>query len=91
MLEFSIGADSVQGAADITFPIMAMCAKELNLKGSFRYGPDDYRLAVDLTASGRLKVNDLISHKFDFKNAEEAFQNFKAGKGIKILIEGPTE
>lgn len=70
---------------------MAMCSKELTVKGSFRYGPDDYRLAVELAGSGSLNVKDLISHRFDFKNAEEAFQTFKAGKGIKILIEGPTE
>jgi D-xylulose reductase len=81
----------IQGAADVSFPIMAMCSKELTVKGSFRYGPDDYRLAVELAASGRLQVKELISHKFDFKNAEEAFQSFKAGKGIKILIQGPTE
>ena len=70
---------------------MAMCAKELTVKGSFRYGPDDYKVAVDLVSSGKVKVKDLISSKFAFKEAESAFNDFKAGKGIKILIEGPTE
>lgn len=27
------------GKADISFPILVACAKEVNLKGSFRYGP----------------------------------------------------
>jgi threonine dehydrogenase-like Zn-dependent dehydrogenase len=40
------------GKPDITFPIMAMCTKELNVKGSFRYGSGDYQTAVDLVASG---------------------------------------
>lgn len=79
-----------QGAADITFPIMAMCAKELNVKGSFRYGSGDYALAVDLIESGRLNVKELISRKVKFEDAEEAFKDVKAGKGIKILIEGPS-
>ncbi|RDI79292.1 hypothetical protein Vi05172_g10724 [Venturia inaequalis] len=78
------------GAADITFPIMAMCAKELNVKGSFRYGSGDYALAVDLIESGRLNVKELISRKVKFEDAEEAFKDVKAGKGIKILIEGPS-
>jgi D-xylulose reductase len=69
---------------------MAMCAKELNVKGSFRYGPGDYRLATDLIASGRVKVKELISKKVAFEDAEQAFNDTKAGKGIKILIEGPT-
>jgi D-xylulose reductase len=68
---------------------MAMCAKELNVKGSFRYGPGDYKLAVDLISSGRVKVKELISKKVAFEDAEEAFKDVKAGKGIKILIEGP--
>jgi D-xylulose reductase len=78
-----------QGAAEIKFPIMAMCAKELNVKGSFRYGPGDYKLAVDMISSGRVQVKDLISRKVAFEDAEEAFKDVKAGKGIKILIEGP--
>lgn len=80
-----------QGAADVTFPIMTMCAKELNVKGSFRYGSGDYQLAVDLISSGRVKVKELISKKVAFEDAEEAFRDVKAGKGIKILIEGPKK
>ncbi|KAE9969345.1 hypothetical protein EG328_006935 [Venturia inaequalis] len=85
-----IDATGAEGAADITFPIMAMCAKELNVKGSFRYGSGDYALAVDLIESGRLNVKELISRKVKFEDAEEAFKDVKAGKGIKILIEGPS-
>lgn len=37
------------GKSDINFPIMAMCTKELNVKGSFRYGPGDYATAVKVS------------------------------------------
>jgi D-xylulose reductase len=79
------------GKPDITFPIMAMCTKELNVKGSFRYGSGDYQTAVDLVASGRISVKELITGKVTFDDAESAFADVKAGKGIKILIEGPAE
>jgi D-xylulose reductase len=79
------------GKPDITFPIMAMCTKELNVKGSFRYGAGDYQTAVDLVATGRICVKELITNKVKFDNAEAAFSDVKAGKGIKILIEGPEE
>jgi len=78
------------GKPDITFPIVAMCTKELNLKGSFRYGSGDYKLAVDLVASGKINVKELITNKVKFEDAESAFQDVKAGKGIKVLIEGPS-
>ncbi|KAF2839225.1 GroES-like protein [Patellaria atrata CBS 101060] len=79
------------GKPDIEFPIVAMCVKELNLKGSFRYGSGDYALAVDLVGSGRLSVKELITGQVKFEDAEKAFEDVKAGKGIKILIEGPKE
>ncbi|KAF1944657.1 hypothetical protein EJ02DRAFT_340559, partial [Clathrospora elynae] len=89
-----MGGTYVQGGMgkpDITFPIMAMCTKELNVKGSFRYGSGDYQTAIDLVASGRISVKELITGKVKFEDAESAFRDVKQGKGIKILIEGPDE
>lgn len=77
------------GKSEITFPIMAACAKELTIKGSFRYGSGDYQLAVDLISTGRVSVKELITGQVKFEDAEQAFKDVKAAKGIKILIEGP--
>lgn len=79
------------GKSDIDFPIMAMCTKELNVKGSFRYGSGDYQTAVDLVATNRISVKELVTGKVKFDDAEAAFKDVRAGKGIKILIEGPEE
>lgn len=70
--------------------MMTMVSKELTVKGSFRYGPGDWALAIDLIGSGRVSVKELISKKVRFEDAEEAFGDTKAAKGIKILIAGPT-
>ena len=79
------------GKPDITFPIMALCMKEITAKGSFRYGSGDYRLAVDLVSQGKIDVKKLITGTVKFEEAEEAFKSVKAGKGIKVLIAGPNE
>lgn len=87
-----MGGSYVQGGMgrdEITFPIMAACTKELTVKGSFRYGAGDYAMAVDLTSSGKIDVKPLISRKVGFEQAEQAFEDVKAGKAIKVLIEGP--
>jgi D-xylulose reductase len=76
------------GKSDITFPIGAMGAKELNVKGSFRYQAGDYATALELLTSKRLSVKELITGQVKFKDAEVAFNDVKAAKGIKILIEG---
>ncbi|OBT88601.1 hypothetical protein VE02_04011 [Pseudogymnoascus sp. 03VT05] len=78
------------GKPDITFPIMAMCTKEITMRGSFRYGSGDYKLAVQLVASGSLDVKSLVSREVPFKDAEQAFEDVLKGKGIKVLIRGPN-
>ena len=86
------GGSYVQGGMggdEITFPIMAACTKELKISGSFRYGPGDYENAVLLVASGKIDVKKLISRKVSFDDAEQAFEDIKNGRGIKVLIEGP--
>jgi D-xylulose reductase len=79
------------GKPDITFPIMALCLKEVTAKGSFRYGSGDYKLAVELVASGKVEVKRLVSEVVPFEDAEKAFNKVKQGEVIKILIAGPNE
>lgn len=89
-----MGGTYVQGGmgkADINFPIMALCLKEVTAKGSFRYGSGDYKLAVELVASGKVDVKRLISGTVAFGQAEEAFKKVKEGQVIKVLIAGPNE
>lgn len=76
------------GRSEIQFPIMAVCSKELNIRGSFRYGSGDYKLAVGLVASGKVDLKKLITGTVKFQDAEQAFKEVKAGKGIKTLIAG---
>ncbi|KAG5983805.1 hypothetical protein E4U55_007121 [Claviceps digitariae] len=89
-----MGGTYVQGGMgkeDITFPIMALCLKEVTARGSFRYGPGDYELAIELVATGKIDVKKLISTVVPFEQAEEAFKKVKEGEVIKILIAGPNE
>ena len=76
------------GRSEINFPIMAACTKELTVRGSFRYGSGDYKLAVGLVSSGSVNVKELITGTVNFQDAEQAFKEAKAGKGIKTLIQG---
>lgn len=79
------------GKTDITFPIGATCAKELTVKGSFRYNSGDYALAIDLVSRGVINVKELITGQVPFEDAEQAFKDVKAGRGIKTLIEGQKD
>lgn len=78
------------GRSDVSVPIMTLCINEITAKGSFRYGPGDFRLAIELVASGKVHLERLISKVVPFRQAEEAFRLAGEGKVVKILIAGPN-
>ena len=57
---------------DMTVPMQAMTAKEITLRGSFRFHPE-FATAVQLMQSGLIKVDPLITHSFDVAEAQIAF------------------
>lgn len=46
--------------------------------------------AVDMVASGKIDVKSLITHRFKFEEAEQAFELVKKGQEdvLKVVIEG---
>ncbi|TFK43427.1 xylitol dehydrogenase [Crucibulum laeve] len=83
------------GNPNVTLNVSLIMTKELNYKGSFRYGPGDYPLAIGLVAQGKVDLKPLVTHRFTFKEAITAFKATRAGKGedgkgvIKAIISGP--
>lgn len=58
---------------DMTLPLQAMTAKELALKGSFRFH-HEFPLAVEMMQAGRIDVAPLITHTRPLSDAEDAFR-----------------
>lgn len=58
---------------DMTLPIQAMTAKELTLKGSFRFH-DEFFTGVSLMQKGLIDPTPLITHGFALSRAQEAFE-----------------
>jgi L-iditol 2-dehydrogenase len=77
------------GASRIDFAISQLCDKEATFKGSFRYGPGDYELAIELLRTKKVSLKPLITHKFDFADAQGAFLTSQKREGIKSIIRGP--
>lgn len=58
---------------DMTLPMQAMTAKELQLKGSFRFHAEFFT-AVAMMQSSRLNVKPLITHAIPLNEAVKAFE-----------------
>lgn len=57
---------------DMTLPVQAMTAKELQFRGSFRFH-SEFHVGVKLMQAGLIDVKPLISHTLPLSQANEAF------------------
>lgn len=57
---------------DMTLPVQAMTAKEIDLRGSFRFH-EEFSMAVRLMQIGSIDVKPLISHTLSLDEAVDAF------------------
>lgn len=57
---------------DMSLPMMQLTAKEIDLRGSFRFHPE-FHTAVALMSSGLVDVKPLITHTVGLSDAENAF------------------
>jgi L-idonate 5-dehydrogenase len=58
---------------DMTLPMTQITAKELELRGSFRFH-EEFPLAVEMIAKGLIQVKPLITHTIAFDDAVAAFE-----------------
>lgn len=77
------------GKRKIEFPISEMCEKEITARRCFRYGPGDFKLAIQLAGRLGAKLGEFVTAVFPFERATEAWELAKTGKGVKTVIEGP--
>jgi len=71
---------------DMTLPIQAMTAKELQFKGSFRFHAEFFT-AVEMMRRTRLDVTPLITHRFGLDDAQEAFMMASdRSKAVKVNL-----
>lgn len=63
-------------------PLFQVIAKEIRVVGSFRYGPGDFKFAVALVERGLVDLRPLVTQRYSFENALEAFNTTRAGKDL---------
>jgi L-idonate 5-dehydrogenase len=71
---------------DMTIPMQAITAKELTLRGSFRFH-SEFATAVAMMQKGLIDVTPLITHKFSLDDSIDAFEMAKdRSQAMKVQI-----
>lgn len=63
--------------------------RELNLIGTLMYRKKDYERAIDLVSKGKLRLDQVVTHRFAFKNFLDAYETIESsgGKYMKVMID----
>lgn len=74
--------------SDIPLPMLDLWRKDGTVATSYGAAPHDLRRALNLIAGGRVRVDDLITHRLPLERTNEGFSLVaKADKSIKVIIE----
>jgi L-iditol 2-dehydrogenase len=83
LLVFTMAAPGQTWAADLN----RLYFREIAVVPSYSCGPDDTRQALAAIASGRVAVEDLVTHRFRVDQAPEAFARSRNAEGsMKVVI-----
>jgi L-idonate 5-dehydrogenase len=71
---------------DISLPLNVIVAKELELRGAFRFH-EEFAVAVELLNKGLIDVKPLITGVFPYQESVKAFQTASdRSKAMKVLV-----
>jgi L-idonate 5-dehydrogenase len=73
------------GAADIPIPVNQLMVREINFRGSMRYG-DTFDEAIRLVAAGRIHVSSLINNVFALDDSVKAL-HLAADKSAALKVQ----
>lgn len=60
--------------------------REMEIVGSLGCRPVDYPRLIGMVAAGRIKVKELVSHKFPLADLNKAFDQLRAGVGLRSVV-----
>jgi len=62
--------------------------RELSLLGTLMYQKKDYERAIELVADGKMRLGDMITHRFPFDQYAQAYEAIEASGGnyLKVMI-----
>lgn len=70
----------------LTIDYAQFAARELRLLGTFGHRSANWDQALNLLVEGKIKVDGIIAKDYDLADWEQAFNDMKAQKGIKLML-----
>ena len=69
-------------------PLNELWRREVTVRTAYGAAPDDLQTALDLIATGRVRVDDLITHRLPLDRIAEGFRLVAdAAESVKVVVE----
>jgi len=73
---------------DHPMPLNELWRREVNVRTAYGAAPADLAMAMELIATGRVAVTDMITHRLPLERAQEGFALVaNAGESVKVVLE----
>jgi 6-hydroxycyclohex-1-ene-1-carbonyl-CoA dehydrogenase len=60
--------------------------REMEIMGSLGCRPVDYPRLIEMVAAGRIKVKELVSHRFPLEDLNKALDLLRSGSGLRSVV-----
>ncbi len=60
--------------------------RELEIVGSLGCRPVDYPRAIEMARQGKVKVRELVTHRFPLESIDQAFDTLRAGEAVRAVV-----
>jgi alcohol dehydrogenase, propanol-preferring len=76
------------GYSPETLPLNAgrVMFREIDVSGSLGCRPVDYPRAIELVRQGRVRLLELVTHRFPLEQIGEAFEQLRGGDAIRVVV-----
>jgi 6-hydroxycyclohex-1-ene-1-carbonyl-CoA dehydrogenase len=71
---------------DVTLSAGRIMYREMEIVGSLGCRPVDYPPLIEMVAAGRIKVKELVSHRYPLEQINTAFDQLRAGAGLRSVV-----
>lgn len=68
-------------------PFYDLYYKEITLANPRASRPEDFPVAIDVVASGRVRLEPLVSHRFEIDRTSEAIEASRSPDSLKVMID----
>ncbi len=70
----------------LTLPVHLVQDWEITIRGALMYTSEDIAAATTILQSGRVPINEFITHILPLSQAQEAFTRADSGTAVKVLV-----